>query len=72
MLGKEIRHLYERKAGQQKDIAVRIIKRNSGVFSELVMITFNNAIISGKIPNSLTCANVKPVSKKDSRNEKEK
>ena len=45
------------------------MKSKSNVFSELVMI-FNNAIKNGKFPNSLNCADVKTVFKKDSIIEK--
>lgn len=68
---KEIRYLNECKTAQQNNILVRIIKSNSDILSELVMITFNNAIIYGKFPN-LSEQTTTPDFKTDSRDEEEK
>ena len=68
---KEIRYLNECKTAQQNNILVRIIKSNGDILSELVMITFNNAIIYGKFPN-LSQQTITPDFKTDSRDEQEK
>ena len=47
----------------------KIIKDNKGLFSYFVSASFNNAVNKGFFPNEQ--ADIKPIYKKESRNEKE-
>ena len=51
---------------QQKNI-----KDNKDLFSYFISASFNNAVNKGVFPNELKHADIKPIYKKESRNEKE-
>ena len=59
------------KATQQGDIATKIIKDNKDLCSYFISASFNNAVNNGVFPNELKQADIKPIYKKESRNEKE-
>ena len=59
-------------ATQQSDIPTKIIKDNKDLFSYFISASFNNAVNKGVFPNELKQADIKPIYKKESRNEKEK
>ena len=61
---KTINNLDTSKATQQGDIPTKIIKDN-------ISASFNNAVNKGVFPNELKQAHIKPIYKKESRNEKE-
>ena len=58
------------KATQKSDIPTNIIKKNYDIFSEFLFENFNNIILTSLFPEQLKYADVKPVFKKDSRNDK--
>ena len=58
------------KATQKSDIPTNIIKKNYDIFSEFLFENFNNIILTSLFPEQLKYADVKPVFKKDSRNNK--
>ena len=58
------------KATQKCDIPTNIIKNNYDIFSEFLFENFNNIILISLFPEQLKYADVKPVFKKDSRNDK--
>ena len=60
-----------KKATQDSDIPVKVLKENADFFAEYFYIFFNEAIESSKFPSSLKQANITPVFKKGSRNQKE-
>ena len=67
---KEIHALDPSKATQSDDIPFKIIKNNSGIFSNIFQANLNNAIETSTFPEQLKYADVKPVFKKDSRTDK--
>ena len=58
------------KVTQKYDIPTTIIKKNYDIFSEFLFENFNNIILRSLFPEQLKYADVKPVFKKDSRNNK--
>ena len=68
---KFINNLDTSKAAQQGDIPTKIIKDNKDLFSYFISASFNNAVNKGVFPNELKQADIKPIYKKESRNEKE-
>ena len=68
---KEIRRLSSKKAVQETDIPVKILKENAGFFAEHICRQFNEAICSSKFSATFKFANVTPVFKKDNRNQKD-
>ena len=60
---KEIRRLSSKKAVQETDIPVKILK-NADFFAEHICRQFNEAICSSKFPATFKFANVTPVFKK--------
>ena len=59
------------KATQQGDIPTKIVKDDKDIFSYFISARFNNAVNKGVFPNELKHADIKPIYKKESRNEKE-
>ena len=59
------------KATQQGDIPTKIIKDNKDLFLYFIFTSFNNAVNKGVFPDELKHADIKPIYKKESRNEKE-
>ena len=57
------------KATQQGDIPTKIIKDNKEPFSYFISASFNNAVNKGVLPDELKHADIKPIYKKESRND---
>ena len=70
-ISKIINNLDTSKASQQGDIPTKIIKDNKDIFSYFIFASFNNAVNKGVLPDVLKHADIKPIYKKESRNEKE-
>ena len=68
---KEIDALDSKKAHQEKDIPVKLLKENCDIFADYITKDFNLGILNHKFPNTLKNAEVKPVFKKKSRTEVE-
>ena len=66
---KEIRKLNMNKAVQDKDIHVKIL--NAEYFAQYICLQFNEAICASKFPASFKFANITPVFKQGSKNQKE-
>ena len=64
----EIHNLDNKKACQESDIPVKIIKDNIDIFSEFILHNFNNSIFDATFPSELKKADVIPVFKKKDRN----
>ena len=64
----EIHNLDNKKAGQESDILVKIIKDNIDIFSEFIFHNFNKSIFDANFPSELKNADVIPVFKKKDRN----
>ena len=59
------------KSVQDTDIPVKILKENTDYFAEHICFQFNETICSSKFPTSFKFANVTPVFKQGSRNQKD-
>ena len=71
-MSKIINNLDTSKATQQGNIPTKIRKDNKDLFSYFISANFNNAVNKGVFPNELKQADIKPIYKKESRNEKKK
>ena len=60
-----IENIDSKKATQQDDIPVRIVKENKFTFSKVLSEIFNFYIDNNTFPNGLKKADIKPVYKKD-------
>ena len=69
-MSKIINNLDISKSTQQGDIPTKIIKDNKDLFSSFISANFNNAVNKGVFTNELKQADIKPICKKESRNEK--
>ena len=67
----EIENLEISKAIQDSDIPVKILKENAELFAEQICCQFNEAIYSSIFPASFKSANITPVFKVGSRNQKD-
>ena len=54
----------------KSDIPTNIIKKDYDIFSEFLFANFNDIILISLFPEQLKFANIKPVFKKDSQNDK--
>ena len=63
----EIQNLNSRKASQQNDIPVKILKENSDICSYILHYNFNNSLFSNKFPKYLKKTDTTPVFKKDEK-----
>ena len=70
-ISKIINNLDTSKATQQGDIPTKIIKDIKDLFSYFISASFNNTVNKGVFPDELKHVDVKPIYKKESRNEKE-
>ena len=70
-INKIINNLDTSKTTQQGDIPTKIIKDNKEIFSYFISTSFNNAVNKGFFPDELKYADIKPIYKKELRNEKE-
>ena len=59
------------KAVQDTDIPVKILKENAEYLAEYICLQLNEAICASKFPASFKFANITPVFKQGSRNQKE-
>lgn len=59
----KIKKLNRKKAIQDTDTLVKILKENTDFFAELIYVFFNESIKSPKFPSSLKLANITPVFK---------
>ena len=57
-----------KKACQDTDIAIKVIKNNSNIFADFFFFNLNNCIASSVFPSNLKNAKITPVHKKDSKN----
>ena len=64
---KEITKLDGKKAFQDTDISLRIIKKNPDIFANFHHLNYNRAVTDSEFPLRLKNANVSPIYKKDSR-----
>ena len=64
---KVIQNLSCNKATQQYDIPIKILKKNSEIFSYILCHNFNNSLFSKLFPSSLKEADITPVCKKDEK-----
>ena len=64
---KLIQNLSCNKATQQYDIAIKILKENSEIFSYILCHNFNNSLFSKVFPSSLKKADITTVYKKDEK-----
>ena len=68
---KEIRRLNAKKADQDIDIPVKVLKENAEFFAEQICCQFNEAICPSKFPATFKFANITPVFKQGARNLKD-
>ena len=68
---KELKRLNSRKAAQNTDIPIKILKANANIFSSYICDFFNETIRSGKFPSISKKANITPVFKKGFKGSKE-
>ena len=54
----------------KSDIPTNVIKKDYDIFSEFLFANFNDIILISLFPEQLKFANIKPVFKKDSQNDK--
>ena len=67
---KELNNLNINKATQNTDIPTKIIKENSDIFGDFIFSNLNCCINTSSYPSLLKRADITPVHKKDSKNEK--
>ena len=68
-ISKEINKLYGKKACQEHDIPVKLIKSNKDLFSHLVYHNFNNSLFSSNFPSNLKVADFLPTHKKKDKSD---
>ena len=68
---KEILNLNVAKVSQDSDIPIKIIKKNSDIFSYILFKEFNKSLEICKFPSCLKMPNVTPVYKKGNRSNKD-
>ena len=68
---KEIRKLSNKKAAQDTDIPVKILKGNEEFFAEQIYLQFNEGMFVSKYPSNFKFANITPAFKQGSRNLKD-
>ena len=68
---KEIKRLSAKKAVQDIDIPVKVLKENTEFFAEHICRQFSEAIYSSKFPATFKFANITPVFKQGTRNLKD-
>ena len=71
LVKKEIRKLDPRKATQNTDTPVRILRQSSDIFGNYICDFFNECVDKGVFPSTLKNANITPVFKKDFRGSKD-
>ena len=63
-ISKEINQLNGKKACQEHDIPVKLIKSNKDLFSHFIYHNFNNSLFSSNFPSNLKAADILPTHKK--------
>ena len=63
----ELRKLNPKKACQESDIPLKIIKENLDIFANFVYNNFNNSLFSSNFPSHLKKATITPIFKKKDR-----
>ena len=63
-ISKEINKLNKKKACQEHDIPVKLIKSNKDLFSHFIYHNFNNSLFSSNFPSNLKAADILPTHKK--------
>ena len=63
-ISKEINKLDEKKACQEHDIPVKLIKSNKDLFSHFIYYNFNNSLFSSNFPSNLKAADILPILEK--------
>ena len=63
-ISKEINQLNGKKACQEHDIPVKLIKSNKDRFSHFIYHSFNNSLFSSNFPSNLKAADILPTHKK--------
>ena len=63
----DLRKLVPRKATQNTNIPVRILKQNSDIFGNYICDFFNESVDKGVFPSILKNANITPIYEKDFR-----
>ena len=70
-ISKIINNLDTSKGTQLGNVPTNIMKDNKDLFSYFISASSNNAVSKGVFPDELKHADIRPIYKKDSRNEKE-
>ena len=68
---KEKKNLNAAKATQEHDILTKSLKENAGLSADFLHPAFNECVQTGKFPSCLKQADITPVIKKGSRNDKD-
>ena len=68
-ISKEINKSDEKKACQEHDIPVKLIKSNKDLFSHFIYHNFNNSLFSSNFPSNLKAADVLPTHKKKDKSD---
>ena len=65
---KKIKRLDKKKACQDTDTLIKVIKNNSDIFADFFFLNFNNCIALSVFPSNFKNVEITPVHKKDSKN----
>ena len=68
-ISKEINKLDGKKACQEHDIPVKLIKSNKDLFSHFIYHNFNNSLFSSNFPSNLKAADILPTHKKKDKSD---
>ena len=68
-ISKEINKLDEKKACQEHDIPVKLIKLNKDLSSHFIYHNFNNSLFSSNFPSTLNAADILPTQKKKGKSD---
>ena len=68
-ISKEINQLNGKKAYQEHDIPVKLIKSNKDLFSHFIYHNFNNSLFSSNFPSNLKAADILPTHKKKDKSD---
>ena len=68
-ISKEINKLNKKKACQEHDIPVKLIKSNKDFFSDFIYHSFNNSLFSSNFSSNLKVADILPTHKKKDKSD---
>ena len=68
-ISKEINNLDDKRACQEHDIPVKLIKSNKDLFSHFIYHNFNNSLFSSNFPSNLKAADILPTHKKKDKSD---